>query len=174
METLRARPPWSCRPRSRRSLQRLACSVAPSLSLSAEETFAVQWHALQQNDCPHTDAGIELVYRFADVDLYLPRSRFFGVSQDLGQFERFRRCFQASEYRVLLSHVRLVVLSNLLVSEEEARQRVLAFGFRGDETATYTMTLRRKLGGAKDGVWLTASLLCEQYDPVRRPNIDDV
>jgi hypothetical protein len=59
--------------------------VAPSFQLSAEEVFAAQWDALAANDTPHVDHGVEVLYSFADVDLFLPRSRYFGPSADLGQ-----------------------------------------------------------------------------------------
>ena len=59
----------------------------PSFALSPEEAFSAHWAALARNDEPHCDAGVETLYAFADVDLYAPRSRYFGVNQDLGQFE---------------------------------------------------------------------------------------
>jgi len=138
-----------------------SCSspTRPSLALSSEDTFTAHWDALRSNDDPHTDAGLETLYAFADIDLFLPRSTYFGLSQDLGQFERFRRCFHSPAYRVLLSHVGLTVLSVLNVSETEVKQRVRVRGFRMQEAATYCLTLRRRLGGRLDGVWLGASLI---------------
>jgi hypothetical protein len=52
----------------------------PSLRLSADDAFACQWDALQQNDTPTTDAGVETLYAFAVIDLFLATSRYFGAS----------------------------------------------------------------------------------------------
>jgi hypothetical protein len=62
-------------------------ATRPSFELSADAAFEAQWSALADNDTPSTDAGIEALYAFALVDLYQPRSRYFGYSSDLGQFE---------------------------------------------------------------------------------------
>jgi hypothetical protein len=62
-------------------------ATRPSFELSAEAAFEAQWCALADNDTPSTDAGIEVLYAFALVDLFLPRSRYFGYNSDLGQFE---------------------------------------------------------------------------------------
>ena len=133
----------------------------PSFALSAEEAFAAQWTALQHNDSPHVDAGIEVLYSFADIDLYLPRSRYFGIRQDLGQFERFRRVLHTPQYRALLSHVELRVLSTLRVSEHEVWQRVSVTSFRAGERAQYRLALRQQVGGLRDGWWLGAQLTCD-------------
>ena len=133
----------------------------PSFALSADEVFAALWAALRDNDSPHVDAGVETLYSFADVDLYEPRSRFFGVKQDLGQFERFRRVLHTPRYRALLSHTQLRVLSTLAVSERELWQRVSVTSFRAGQQAEYCLTLRQQLGGRRDGWWLAASLSCD-------------
>lgn len=125
----------------------------------------MQWDALQRNDTPTTDAGVETLYAFAVIDLYLAKSQYFGASADLGQFERFRRVLHSPKYRVLLSHVDRRVLSTLHVSEQECRQRVRVAGYRGQEGGEFTMTLQQALGGRSDGVWLTTRLECDAYWP---------
>jgi hypothetical protein len=133
----------------------------PSFSLSAEEAFEAQWAALRDNDSPHVDAGVEVLYSFADVDLFLPRSTYFGHKQDLGQFERFRRVLHTPQYRALLNHTQRRVLSTLAVSEREVRQRVAVTAFRAGQQAEYCLTLKQQLGGRRDGWWLAASLACD-------------
>ena len=44
---------------------------------------------LEEENVPETDAGIAVLYRFAAFDPFA-RSTYFGISLDLGQFERFR------------------------------------------------------------------------------------
>ena len=133
----------------------------PSFALTADQALEAQWTALRDNDVPHLDAGVEVLYAFADIDLYLPRSCYFGHKQDLGQFERFRRVLHTPQYRALLSHTSLRVLSTLAVSEREVRQRVSVTAFRGGETAEYCLTVKQQLGGRRDGWWLAASLMCD-------------
>ncbi|CAI5471621.1 unnamed protein product [Closterium sp. Yama58-4] len=82
---------------------------------SAEEAVRQQLCALQRNDDPYPDHGVEVMYRFAGFDPF-ERSRYFGPRFDLGQFERFRRLFHHTHYRVLLSHKRHRLLSSFYVS----------------------------------------------------------
>ncbi|XP_031257691.1 uncharacterized protein LOC116115708 isoform X2 [Pistacia vera] len=104
----------------------------PRLNFSAEEAVQFQLDALKYNDQPRQDYGIEVLYRFAGFDPF-ERSLYFGPSFDLGQFERFRRIFHHSTYRVLLGHKERKILSSLFVKE--------------------------RVGGSWDGYWLTESLL---------------
>jgi hypothetical protein len=52
--------------------------------------------ALQNNHFPHSDAGIETLYRFAGFDPFSRSTYFSDISLDLGQFERFRRIMYAA------------------------------------------------------------------------------
>ncbi|CAK9186769.1 unnamed protein product [Ilex paraguariensis] len=88
----------------------------PRLSFSAEEAVRYQLDALMFNDQPRQDYGIEVMYRFAGFDPF-ERSTYFGPFFDLGQFERFRRIFHHSTYRVLLGHRERKILSSLHVKE---------------------------------------------------------
>ncbi|KAK3212545.1 hypothetical protein Dsin_017251 [Dipteronia sinensis] len=88
----------------------------PRLNFSAEEAVQHQLDALKYNDQPRQDYGIEVMYRFAGFDPF-ERSTYFGPFFDLGQFERFRRIFHHSTYRVLLGHKERKILSSLFVEE---------------------------------------------------------
>ncbi len=168
-------PACTAAPRARRAAARRAApprvvaaaapAVRPCFELSAEAAFEAQWEALASNDVPHCDHGVEVLYAFADVDLYAPRSKYFGYSSDLGQFERFRRVLHTRPYRVLLGHVARRVQSTLRVSEREVRQRVFVDGFRTGEAASYCLTLVQQLGGRRDGWWLAAALSCDDAAP---------
>ncbi|KAB1204562.1 hypothetical protein CJ030_MR8G021786 [Morella rubra] len=85
---------------------------------SAEEAVQHQLDALKYNDQPRQDYGIEVMYRFAGFDPF-ERSTYFGPFFDLGQFERFRRIFHHSTYRVLLGHKDRKILSSLFIKEAE-------------------------------------------------------
>ena len=58
--------------------------LAPSFWLSAEEALETQLQALKNNNNPRHDYGIEVLYRFAEIDPW-QRSHYFGVSLDLGK-----------------------------------------------------------------------------------------
>jgi len=128
------------------------------LEFSAEEAVGWQILALKHNDQPRIDYGVEVMYRFAGFDPF-ERSTYFGRFFDLGQFERFRRIFHHSTYRVLLGHKEMKILSSLLVEEGRFKQRIWIQGSRPEEEEIFEFTLVQKIGGLLDGYWLTESLL---------------
>ncbi|XP_020536447.1 uncharacterized protein LOC105637683 isoform X3 [Jatropha curcas] len=109
----------------------------PRLNFSAEEAVQYQLDALKYNDQPRPDYGIEVMYRF----------------------ERFRRIFHHSTYRVLLGHKERKILSSLLVKENRFKQRVWVQGNRPEEEEIFQFTMVQRVGGSWDGYWLTESLL---------------
>ncbi|GAA0166242.1 hypothetical protein Leryth_017112 [Lithospermum erythrorhizon] len=132
--------------------------LGPRLSLTADEAVRHQLDALKFNDQPHEDYGIEVMYRFAGFDPF-ERSTYFGRFFDLGQFERFRRIFHHSTYRVLLGHQERNILSSLQVNENRYTQRIWVRGARPDEEEIFQFTMVQRVGGSWDGYWLTESLL---------------
>ncbi|PKA64552.1 hypothetical protein AXF42_Ash007297 [Apostasia shenzhenica] len=130
----------------------------PKLDFSAEEAIQCQLDALKYNDQPRQDYGIEVMYRFAGFDPF-ERSTYFGPFFDLGQFERFRRIFHHSTYRVLLCHKERKILSSLWVKEDRFKQRVWVQGSRPEEEEVFQFTMVQRVGGCWDGYWLTESLL---------------
>ncbi|KAG0626842.1 hypothetical protein M758_2G155800 [Ceratodon purpureus] len=131
--------------------------IGPKFDLSAEQVTLVQLNALQDNDNPYTDHGIEVMYRFAGFDPF-KRSEYFGPLFDLGQFERFRRILHHTSFRVLLGHTDRDILSSLFVNEHCFKQRVRIVGARPGEEEVYEFTLVQRVGGNWDGYWLTESL----------------
>ncbi|GAB2284886.1 hypothetical protein Dimus_019339 [Dionaea muscipula] len=124
----------------------------------AEDAVRYQLDALKYNDQPRQDYGIEVMYRFAGFDPF-ERSTYFGPFFDLGQFERFRRIFHHSSYRVLLGHKEKKLLSSFWVTENRFKQRVWIQGTRLEEEEIFEFTMVQRLGGCWDGYWLTESLL---------------
>ncbi|XP_073050952.1 uncharacterized protein [Primulina eburnea] len=114
--------------------------LGPRLSFSAEEAVTYQLDALMFNDQPRPDYGIEVMYRFAGFDPF-ERSTYFGPFFDLGQFERFRRIFHHSSYRVLLGHRERKILSSLNVNENTHKQRVWIRGPRPEEEEVFQFTM---------------------------------
>ncbi|XP_020885036.1 uncharacterized protein LOC9316755 isoform X2 [Arabidopsis lyrata subsp. lyrata] len=130
--------------------------LAPDLI--AGDAVRHQLDALKYNDHPRDDYGIEVMYRFAGFDPF-ERSTYFGPFFDLGQFERFRRIFHHSSYRVLLSHKDRKILSSLFVEENRFKQRIWIQGNRPEEEEIFEFTMFQRIGGSWDGYWLTESLL---------------
>ncbi|BAF18306.1 uncharacterized protein [Oryza sativa Japonica Group] len=135
----------------------------PRLNFNAEEAVEYQLEALKYNDQPRQDYGIEVMYRFAGFDPF-ERSTYFGRQFDLGQFERFRRIFHHSTYRVLLAHKERTILSSLWVEENLYKQRVWVRGSRPEEEAIFQFTMVQRVGGSWDGYWLTESLINDDGD----------
>lgn len=139
--------------------------LEPSFYLSREDALEVQLKALQNNNFPTLDHGIEVLYRFAGFNPF-ERSRFFGVSLDLGQFERFRRIFYTPCYAPLLTHSSHLLLSSLEVSEGVWKARVLVQKqyYKSTDEHVYEFTMAQRLGGKYDGVWFTENLICDGCD----------
>ncbi|KAE8800998.1 hypothetical protein D1007_23504 [Hordeum vulgare] len=132
-------------------------------SFNAEEAVEYQLEALKYNDKPRPDYGVEVMYRFAGFDPF-ERSTYFGRQFDLGQFERFRRIFHHSTYRVLLGHKEREILSRLWVEENQFKQRVWVRGARPEEEEIFQFTMVQRVGGSWDGYWLTESLTNDDGD----------
>lgn len=123
-----------------------------------------QLKALQHNNFPTLDHGIEVLYRFANFDPF-SRSNYFGRSLDLGQFERFRRIFYTKCFTTLLSHTEHTMLSSLEVAEDVWKVRVLVKNdLRKGEECIYEFTMKQRLGGKKDGMWFTDALICDECE----------
>lgn len=59
-------------------------TLAPSLLLRKEDAVEAQLKALQHNNFPTLDHGIEVLYKFSGFDPW-QRSSYFGRSLDLGK-----------------------------------------------------------------------------------------
>lgn len=146
-----------------RSFVRPADQAAPRFDLDLDGALRVQLESLKANNKPYHDHGIEVMYRFAAFDPF-ERSKYFGRSFDLGQFERFRRVFHTPAYRALLNHDDCEVVSRLSMGEGRAAVRVRARHRSPLEEGTYTLTLFQRQGGPYDGYWVTESVTCDDAD----------
>lgn len=138
--------------------------LQPSIWLSKEDALEAQLKALQHNTFPHSDAGIEAVYRFTDFDPF-ERTTYFGVNLDLGEFERFKRIFYTPCYITLLNLTSWEVTSTLEVSERVWVARVHVVNAWRKEERDYALTMERRLGGHYDGVWHCSKLIADGVSP---------
>ncbi|GLC46927.1 hypothetical protein PLESTM_001946200 [Pleodorina starrii] len=143
--------------------RRKRAQLGPCFELSWEDALRVQLEALQNNNVPYSDHGVEVLYRFANFDPFA-RAKYFGRSLDLGQFERFRRVMHSPFYATLLDHSGWEVLSTLQVNEGMWCARVLVHDTHRLEQRTYAITMLQRLGGHYDGYWYTDRWVCENQD----------
>ena len=115
----------------------------PSPSLSPEQVVSIQLDALQHNDSPSPDAGIETTFRFAS-----PANRVAT-----GPLDRFAQLVKTSLYSPMIGH-RRVERGPVHVQGDEARQRVVIYSATGVRV-TYIFFLSRQRGGSYDGCWMT-------------------
>ncbi|QDZ17554.1 hypothetical protein HOP50_01g00630 [Chloropicon primus] len=143
--------------------------VKPDFELDCDAVMEIQLEHLQRNNVPYVDHGIEVLYRFADIDPFEIQATYFGKRMDLGQFERFRRMMHTKQYRALLNYNRAVLLSTLQLSEHRVKKRFMVEGFRTGEKGVFEWTLTQKIGGLKDGYWYIESLISDKisFSPPR-------
>lgn len=115
----------------------------PSPALTAEQVVTIQLNALQHNDSPTPDFGIETTFRFAS-----PANRVAT-----GPLDRFADVVKGSIYRPMINH-RRVDRSPMHIDGDQARQRVTIVTANGARVA-YMFLLSRQHGGDYDGCWMT-------------------
>ena len=115
----------------------------PSSALTPERVIAIQLDALQHNDTPSPDFGIETTFLFAS-----PANRVAT-----GPPDRFASVVKAPAYRPMLNFVR-AERGPMQVDGDQARQRVTIFTAAGGRVS-YIFLLSRQQGGQFDGCWMT-------------------
>lgn len=115
----------------------------PSPDLTAAEVVRIQVEALQHNDEPHDDAGIETAFRFAS-----PSNR-----SATGPIQRFAAMVKGPIYGDMLDFDR-VAYGRIALEDGRAAQRVTLYHADG-RRASYVFALSRQSGGAYDGCWMT-------------------
>jgi len=121
----------------------VATHPKPSPALTPERVVAIQLDALQHNDTPSPDFGIETTFLFAS-----PANRVAT-----GPLDRFASVVKAPAYRPMLNFVR-AERGPMQVDGDQARQRVTIFTAAGGRVS-YIFLLSRQQGGQFDGCWMT-------------------
>lgn len=118
----------------------------PSPELSAEDVVRTQLKALQANDTPTPDAGIEQVWTFAHP-----------VNKRMtGPLERFSSMLKAQTYAVLLNHRS----HTLEIAQRDDNSVAFNVDVVGNSGAgfRYVWIVARAYGGGLDGSWMTVSV----------------
>ena len=119
----------------------------PSPEWTAAEVIRFQVEALQHNDRPHADAGIETAFAFASP----------GNRAATGPLARFAEMVHGPAYRDMLGFER-AVYGRVRVEGDRAAQEVTLVQPDGRRVA-YVFGLSRQWGGACDGCWMTDAVV---------------
>lgn len=118
----------------------------PDPEYGADDAVSAQLDALQRNDDPHENAGIQTAYNFAS-----PANR-----RSTGPLDRFVRMVQSERYSVMIDFEE-AVSGPVERSGNHAEQRVTITGDNG-RTVTYEFGLSVQSTGPFRGCWMTDSV----------------
>lgn len=121
----------------------------PSPDLLPEEVVRIQVEALQHNDEPTPDAGVEAAFRFASPD----------NRAATGPVERFARMVKGPVYGDMIGFEQ-AEFGLVEVEGDRAVQRVTLAHADG-RRVTYAFVLSRQRGGPYDGCWMTDGVVRE-------------
>ena len=127
----------------------------PSPDLSPQDAIRIQVEALQQNDTPRPDAGIEAAFRFASP----------GNRQATGPLDRFAAMVKGPVYSAMLGF-ESAEYGELRIDGDRAAQRVVLVQPDGRRVA-YVFGLSKQQGSTYDGCWMTDSVVRETPMPSR-------
>lgn len=119
----------------------------PHPSLPPQEVVRLQVSALQKNDQPHKDAGIEMAFRFASP----------GNQETTGPIDRFKELVHTPAYAPMLGHL-YAEYDELVQVDDVAVQRVV-LTTEDDERVAYVFHLSRVAEGKYSGCWMTDAVI---------------
>jgi len=119
----------------------------PDPSLSPRDVVSIQIEALQQNDTPYVDRGIEVTFNFAS-----PTNK--SVT---GPLKRFTVMVHNPTYGPMIDH-RSAKYENLMVEGDIARIDVILISREGAYVG-YRFILSRQHGNNYDGSWMTDAVM---------------
>ena len=119
----------------------------PDPSLSPQDVVSIQIEALQNNDIPYEDRGIEVTFNFAS-----PANK-----RMTGPLERFKAMVRNPVYGAMINH-RSAKYENLLVEGEFARIDVVLNTKEGAYLG-YRFILSRQHGNEHEGSWMTDAVI---------------
>ncbi len=121
--------------------------TAPDPSLSPQDVVHIQIEALQNNDAPYENRGIEVTFNFAS-----PANK-----RMTGPLERFKVMVRNQVYGPMINH-RDAKYENLMVEGEFAQINVILISNEG-ESLGYRFVLSRQHGNRYEGSWMTDAVI---------------
>ncbi len=119
----------------------------PDPSLSPQDVVSIQIAALQNNDIPYEDRGIEVTFNFAS-----PANK-----RMTGPLERFKVMVRSPIYEPMINH-RNAKYENLTVQDDIAQVDVILYS-RNGEYLGYRFILSRQHGNQYEGSWMTDAVI---------------
>ena len=119
----------------------------PDPSLSPQDVLSIQIEALQKNDIPYEDRGIEVTFNFAS-----PANKIMT-----GPFESFKVMVRSPTYGPMIDH-RNATYENLKVKGDVAGVDVIMMSKDG-ENVGYRFILSRQHGNQYEGSWMTDTVV---------------
>jgi Domain of unknown function (DUF4864) len=119
----------------------------PDPRFSPADVVRIQLQAMQANDIPHRNAGIEIAFRFAS-----PRNKM-----TTGPLARFIDLVHNPVYRAMLNH-RRADLGQLEIEDNKAVQPVIVTGSNGERTG-YLFALSKQGSGRYVSCWMTDAVI---------------
>jgi hypothetical protein len=119
----------------------------PDPSLSPQDVVSIQIEALQKNDTPYANRGIEVTFNFAS-----PMNK-----RVTGPIERFAVMVRSPVYGPMINH-RTANYENLMIEGEVARIDVVLTSKDGKYLG-YRFTLSRQHGNQYEGSWMTDAVV---------------
>jgi uncharacterized protein DUF4864 len=121
--------------------------LTPRPEMSPEQVVRFQVTALQHNDDPQTDAGIERAFRFAS-----PSNK-----TATGPLEKFAQIVKSPAYAPMLNNVSSSIIGSV-VEGDKAKVAVKVFGAIGRQVA-YVFVLSKQSEGEFSNCWMTDSVV---------------
>ena len=121
--------------------------LTPRPEITPEQVVQFQVTALQHNDDPQTDAGIERVFRFAS-----PSNK-----TATGPLEKFVRIIKSPAYSPMLNNVSSSIVGSD-VEGDKAKIAVKVFGPTG-RPVTYIFVLSKQSEGEFSNCWMTDAVM---------------
>ncbi len=118
----------------------------PDPSLSPRDVVSIQIEALQRNDTPYEDRGIEVTFNFAS-----PTNK-----RVTGPLERFKAMVRSPVYGPMIDH-RSAEYQNIRVEGEVAQVDVILLSKDGQYLG-YRFRLSRQHDNRYEGSWMTDSV----------------
>ena len=115
--------------------------------MTPEQVVQFQVTALQHNDDPQTDAGIERVFRFAS-----PSNK-----TSTGPLEKFAQIVKSPAYSPMLNNVSSSIVGSD-VEGDKAKVAVKVFGATG-RPVTYIFVLSKQRDGEFSNCWMTDAVM---------------
>jgi hypothetical protein len=121
--------------------------LAPEPKLSPEQVVQYQVGALQHNDDPHTDAGIERTYRFAS-----PSNKNLT-----GPLENFISIVKSAAYSPMVNNLASSVIGSQ-IQGDHAKVAIRVTPEKGSQL-TYLFVLTKQHDGEFNDCWMTDSVV---------------